>query len=616
MAAPKNIRQNTNTGKLTFPSAPEPATPAPSNGKRPVTIESGPVFNRDKGIAVSTIDFLTGQYTVSGKRVSDVSSYTFSRATQALYSSGAIAATNVMRRETDGVLYELAGAQILENPSFTGGTVGIIGSGGVLPTKWEFSNNSVVRELLDQGVLSDGRHYVTLRVSRTGGTPSTTTVTFRGALNNAFPVVTGPVTASGSIRIDAASGAFSYIAFGAQEYSSSNVFIGSTSPVAAQASTVGVTLSPAVWRSIPSGNKATLIAAINLSNATADFSVTYTLIGPQLELRADATATTLMTDTVLVRAVDDLKLIVPNDSAKDVVQLYQRGGFWTNQTPVNNKIALTPNGDRTSKLTNVAAFEQGLSFTQKVAKVDIIKPLLYTPVLAPVTIDGTSYGYDSAEMPHSIQQSTNRVSRFRTEVRPGEYWTGSALRDRNRAELSGTTYYPMETDLWFSVSIFAEYFDPKRFSFFLFTQLKCIEEAGEPGSSPPFQFAIGTAGDLQIITRYTSDPIHTVNPSGTTLHSFPNFPFNTWFNIVLRIRLSYSGTGELQCWYNGIQPFPQFTGINVGYNNATNSHYWKIGQYHGIPMPDGSAPVVVSFANLEAGVTSLASRVTAPLDVA
>jgi hypothetical protein len=71
-----------------------------------------------------------------------------------------------------GLLIEEARTNTIRNSKNTGATVGVVGSGGVIPTYWAVTGSpgTVVREVIGTGVI-DGAEYIDLRLS---GTTSTT----------------------------------------------------------------------------------------------------------------------------------------------------------------------------------------------------------------------------------------------------------------------------------------------------------------------------------------------------------------------------------------------------------------------------------------------------------
>jgi hypothetical protein len=88
-------------------------------------------------------------------------------------------AANIPRLDYDpvtlackGLLIEEARTNTIRNSKNTGATVGVVGSGGVIPTYWAVTGSpgTVVREVIGTGVI-DGAEYIDLRLS---GTTSTT----------------------------------------------------------------------------------------------------------------------------------------------------------------------------------------------------------------------------------------------------------------------------------------------------------------------------------------------------------------------------------------------------------------------------------------------------------
>ena len=123
--------------------------------------------------AVYAANFSAGQYYLNRAKAPQSAIETTTRAGSGwLDSIGGIWSeflSNVARRTDRGLAVGGAFTNKIRNPRGEGGTVGVIGSGGVLPTNWavEQAMSGVATSFVGAGNLSDGRSYIDIGLSGT-----------------------------------------------------------------------------------------------------------------------------------------------------------------------------------------------------------------------------------------------------------------------------------------------------------------------------------------------------------------------------------------------------------------------------------------------------------------
>ncbi len=533
----------------------------------------------------------------------------FARASAARKSDGSIAAINAKRQEATGLLYEPAGDNLIATAIFTGATAGVIGSGGAVPSPWQFSNNSYIRE-----VVSKSKDKIRIRVARTGAAPSGTSVTFRSHAFGAYQIVTGPVAAQCKLTLISFSGAFSNLVSCIQELTSGDVFVNLTN--SSVLTTAGQATEETIWRNIPAANKATFGVIVNMSHATADFECVYELELPQMEHRADATMTSLMNseDVTDPRSADVVTMLAPHDGAKFVGSFYEGGGFWDNPTIASGQHILVARGSRSNRLKKAFIMPGDITVEQRGRFAERVAPPAFVDAgLLNRTVGGQVYSqHKPTGATWAIQAAANKSDRYRFETRPGAYWSGDTLNDRHRAELTGGVL-AFDADIWYSDWFRIVSVDWNAVAVWLIAmQLHQTEDAGE-SASPVLAFEFTPAG-MRLVTRTypgASGPIG--NPGSTPRYTMPEFKIGQWYRRVMRTKLNNAAAGELQLWMDGSEKI-NLSGISNCYPDAV-APYAKFGIYSGNAMPVGSISTVIEYARVECGLVSLASRVATPLDL-
>jgi hypothetical protein len=370
-----------------------------------------------------------------------------------------------------------------------------------------------------------------------------------------------------------------------------------------------------VWRNVPSGNKVALYVNVALSHATNDFEVVFDVEMPQIEHTSRFLSTTPMFGSSDPRAQDILNISTPRDGLKTIFSQYSSGGKFEERTISGGQFQQTPDGALNRKLQKVSVIDGSATWEQKVAFAAKRFPLVDANVAngANQRVSNEKFEVQNAGQVWSARKALNKNNMFQFETRTNDYWSGDAAQDRNRSEFKGLTNWSFGVDIWKSFSFKVLSGDPASRSYWVISQMKGVEEAGEPSSSPFLGIYIDASGYLKFTTRTTSQAIHTVNPSPTDRYVWTGLTPGQWAQIVFRCKYGWSNDAELQIWINGTEVL-NLTGVSIGYNDATGP-YWKFGSYSGAAMLAGASPLIVQHANMEVSTTSLLSRVTTPLDI-
>lgn len=555
-------------------------------------------------------DAIRGRFAINGHRTPQADALLFTRASAAEKTDGTIAAIDAMRAEAAGILYEPAKDNLIQTPSFSSATVGVIGSGGAFPSPWNFSQTALVRE-----VVSKSKRTIRMRANRTGGAPSTTSLTFRSSASASFPVVTGPIAASGKLTLVSFSGAFANIGFGVQEQTAAGATVGTT--LNAPLTVAGTSTQEIKWRNIPNANKAAFVVVTNLSDATADFEVVFELEFPQLEYQSDAIATSWMNseDVTDPRSADAAKLLLPASGAKLVGSFYELGGYWDAVTIADDEHVLTPRGSKSNRLVAATVLDDTATFDQRTVAANKLSPPVFSDVtVSTVTLDGKTWSvHRDTDRAYAVRKASNKQSAYRFEVHSGDYWDGEAQQDRNRSELSCGTKMPVfDTDIWYSDAfrvVSVNYDDITQH--LIVGQLHATEDGGDISTAPIFSFQASASGLLVKTATAATGPTSPV--AQTTRLTWGGLVLNKWVRRVVRIKPNNAGAAELQVWLDG-QEVLALTGISIGYPDAIGP-YFKTGAYIRDALPSWSKPIIVENANVETGTASLVARVTTPLDI-
>lgn len=217
------------------------------------------------------------------------------------------------------------------------------------------------------------------------------------------------------------------------------------------------------------------------------------------------------------------------------------------------------------------------------------------------------WGVQRAPKTYAIQQAVSTsLPRHRFEVRYGDSWNSETV--RNRAEFCCCDRVPFGQRIWFSYDFYVHSGTASRWN--LLGQFHHTPDADDgSGVSPPFCVELKPGETLRFIRRYNSNSIGAAsNTSTVVMHQRP-LTRCVWHRVVGSIVFDWKGAGAVELWYDGVKIVSQ-AGVPIGFNDAQGP-YFKFGIYRA-NVPE---TLVVEYANVELGYSSLLSRVTSPLPI-
>lgn len=221
-----------------------------------------------------------------------------------------------------------------------------------------------------------------------------------------------------------------------------------------------------------------------------------------------------------------------------------------------------------------------------------------------LVVSRAAYGQHNSGNPWAVSADTEAdVCRF--EVRSGDIWSPGGA-SSERTELFGSSSFDFERDVWISSRLMIEPGPENTGAWMVLMQVHRSPDPGDATASPPFALELDGTGVPIITTRGTSAPTNTGNPAPTVRWRHPNFQRGIWDHYVIRSRFSYSNTGELQMWRNGVQEV-NVSGILNAYNDAIGP-YPKFGLYRGV----AAETTVAWHAGFRVGHESLAHLIGSP----
>lgn len=220
-----------------------------------------------------------------------------------------------------------------------------------------------------------------------------------------------------------------------------------------------------------------------------------------------------------------------------------------------------------------------------------------------VRVGGVTYRRQDPRRAWSV---TDERGALRFEVRPGDGWSGDSHRPQvGRSELRSREGFENRRDIWISYSMRVE--DPQADpgGWAVLGQFLARPDAGEGYHSPVLAVML-LNGKLALQSRFSTDRITGRTPSPTTRYWFSEYRPGAWVDIVMRSRFDPMGSGSLTLWVDGTKRVDE--ALRMGYLDADGPS-WKFGLY-GRDVPWTRA---VTYANMETGYESLASRIAEPL---
>lgn len=195
--------------------------------------------------------------------------------------------------------------------------------------------------------------------------------------------------------------------------------------------------------------------------------------------------------------------------------------------------------------------------------------------------------------------------RHRFECRSTDSWNGETT--RNRAEFGCLTRMPFGQPVWFSYAMRIRSGTPVT-NWNVLGQFHSTPDTGDDSSSPPFSINFLPGEKVRFIRRFDPSSLTTSAPQAYIMHERPVVR-DRWYQIVGCVTFGWENNGSVQIWWDGVKII-DLAQTSIGYNDMRGP-YWKFGVYRA----KVAETLVVDYANLELGLSSLLTRVTSPLRI-
>lgn len=215
--------------------------------------------------------------------------------------------------------------------------------------------------------------------------------------------------------------------------------------------------------------------------------------------------------------------------------------------------------------------------------------------------------------------STNRFGRSRIEVRPGEHaepWDAEdpdgGLVYQQRAEVLSDEMLPYDTPIWTSFAFKTDMSCSDVDDLGIIWQWLEVQVPGRDPISPCLTVQLRLNGQLGVYTLSGTDETGVTPPTASSrwLGRYKVGEWNRW--VMRTVFNNTTGGGELSMWLNGTALTDLAPSAGVGTALPTG-----IAPHYGLYAPTGNSKntVVIDRANVEWGTTDLSSRVTSPLPI-
>jgi len=209
--------------------------------------------------------------------------------------------------------------------------------------------------------------------------------------------------------------------------------------------------------------------------------------------------------------------------------------------------------------------------------------------------------------PYAIREVGPNHMRF--EVHPLDAWKNDKGLSRNRAELKSSTVYAPGEDVWFSYQVKVQGGPTSTARSCILGQFHHTKDPWDPGGSPPFAINLfPKTNTLRFVKRYSAEK-KTTSTVDSVMYETAPIQRNRWMHIVGHIVFGWQGDGTVELWLDG-RKIVDLPHTSIGYNDVIGP-YWKFGIYRA----ESPETMVVEYANMELGSSSLLDRVSHPLPV-
>lgn len=527
--------------------------------------------------------------------------------------------TQTLARDTTGsILLQRGTTNVHPNPTFSGAVVGVIGSGGVWPTGMVITTSASSTLIFE--ILSVNTSNLRIKITRAANATGISNFGFR---SSATPGVVVPDATRGGYTSSVTVGIVSATANVKQVKLAQSVYNPPSTTLVAEPSVIITraegTKRASVWGAVTSGQGILMALTVELTGSTTDaIECVLDISQPQIEDSASITDTTFFTTGTRAAGVGVVRL--PPGTYSSLL-IGPGGGLWADHSVTTFSGWTLPIPSVAVAVSNIYVFNGPLSITQKNKVVEAVAPVEFAQIIKPGTalmISGQPYQTMLPATPYGGTYAKNRQGLYRFEVGPGERSVEdiAAGRTNGRAEVfridrtGYTRAVPFDTDVWSSYSMLIED-EPLERAFHILGQWHGTDDASDAAMSPLLHLNLTPTGEMQIVTRsYPNATTASASDGSTTIpYREQNYPKGIWVNWVFKVRFAKTGNGFVQAWRNGVEVLNQTMPIG---SNDTVGPYWQFGAY---VAPSDTNRFAVQYANVEAGTTSLAARVSDPLPI-
>jgi hypothetical protein len=564
---------------------------------------------------------------------------------------------------TRGQACERASTNFMANPTFAGGVVGVMGSGGVLPTgyqNWVAGGNGLTINAI---TTADG--YETFDFTLTRGTSNASQLFLgMGPFGNAAPAVT---QARGGIVFSHASDVLdntgiTYCKTFMTEFDGGGTQVG-LSYDNGFFYTAGALVKRSCWRAIPTGHKFMPGIFVQLPDTVTAFSLRMQISRPIGEDGDGPGDYTTWIPGAQTRNAETLSLILPTWAAAlnhDILVQGENGGQWLlNQAPVAGELVI-PAQTHASGVIGAIAFPAGYlsSFDAYNAMAEAIftpkyavptpgvfggvmrqlpnfpsTPALYIEPLVSVGDIGNSlgggagYGMQTpADAPflnnissYAFQKATNKRAQTRSEARYNDVtYYDTLVGDPTKEHLLNVSnvFTPRHTAIWHSFAFrLAPGLPRSNIGGGSFQSLWIFHNSsvsGIAGAEDPYVLSLLDGDFLGLTVNYDLQ----VNLNWEWVSPAPMLRSAAKWHTAVFMTQTDSGTGGAnngdgvaKFWLDGAVAL-NYAGP-LGFSDVPNNNV-----HHGIYRQQAPETQVIEFANWEESYSDLSARILNPLLVA
>lgn len=368
-----------------------------------------------------SMDFINGRYTLNDTSTTNFATFltstsgTFTRASTATYfdASGVLqtASANTPRLDYDpnslafkGLLLEEGRTNSIPNSQASGATLGVIGSGGSLPTGWSIGTGlpaTLTREVVATGTLPNGMNYIDIRVYGSNSSGGVVYPDMYLVAGGSCPAATTGQSWTASAYIAIVAGSVTgftsnTINFSSAGYTSAGSYLESagSTPISSSSLT-----RYSATRTMSNASTARACTYVDFSVADgASVDVTLRIAAPQLELGSFATSYIPTSGAAATRQAEILTFPLGSWFTSSEGALF---ASYSSSTPAGvSTRAISLNNANISNVFQIANSASTVLFAQKIVASAIANSS--GPTYVPGTIYRTAAAYDASSGPLAV----------------------------------------------------------------------------------------------------------------------------------------------------------------------------------------------------------------------